>query len=207
MNFFKFSLSLFILIFIISSCKNQPTVSTLAGKYHMTIVLKNKEKIKEDIKKDISGSVEKTNISIRTSANDSLEEIDITAIDTSTPEGKVEYAVQKMAEGMDSIQKFTEDYIQEIKPKLGSSIADVFDGLVSGLENLSFDVELQEDGDIKLSGFLNFVTSDLSWTVEGNEIVLKSKNDETKRLPIISQNKDGFVCEYEEYLINMQRIK
>jgi hypothetical protein len=137
------------------------------------------------------------------------EEIDLSEIDTTTPEGKIEYAAQKMAKEFAKVGKTMGKEMAEMGGLFGNLGTGLLDGLSSMLEGQRFDVELQADGDVKIKGLglLAMATSDKKWSVVDNDLVITDVNGKEEARGMIVPDATGFTVEHKELMIRFVKKK
>jgi hypothetical protein len=190
-------LSLFVLSLI--SCKTAPDKASLAGDYSIKAEWKNKEKIQSDVKKELEGTWQKVSDDLSKAKEDLESDFDLSTIDTTTTEGKIEYASKKLAKEVSSAGM----KVGESAGDLGKSVSDLVINKLGGLESvindLNLDITLQPDGDIKTKGLTSLFTVNKSWDVVGDEMIIKdAKSEEVINAAIVSSDDKGFVLEYKE---------
>jgi 5-hydroxyisourate hydrolase-like protein (transthyretin family) len=197
----------FIFITTLVSCKNEPTKQSLVGKYEVQVELKDKEEIKNKIKDEMGKAADDVKIDIQTSKENIKDEIDLASTDTTTTEGKIEYAAQLMAKEMAESGLELGKAAGKMTKSMGAMASGLFDGIENILSDQRFDVELQEDGDVKLPGMVSIFAPNVTWAVEGNTLIIKRSNDADQRLEIVSHDASGFVCTVDKVRIIAKRKK
>jgi hypothetical protein len=198
--------SIYFMAFCISftACQLPPTKESLAGKYVVTATLLEKEEIKDKIRTDVDQAKKelKQNIS---DAKKELQDIDLSDIDTTTAEGKLEYYSRKVASDIGSSVLEMETGLSGLMDGLAGLSTAPIDALESILENSNINVELQQDGDVKLSGMFSIASSNLMWDVEGEEIVVKQNENEKARITITHRDDNGFNGIYEKWKVRFNK--
>lgn len=204
MKYLLFS-ALFVCTFM--ACSPQPT--DMVGTYLVSAEIKESTLKREDIKKQIKEALSKAGEDIEKSRQEMMEDLDLENIDTSTFEGKMEYLGKSFGAQLGNLGinlgKASQDF--------GSFIAEIADGSLnfttSLLKNIEFQVELQEDGDVKVKNKLtSFGMNDSKWRVENGEFILSNSNDkEESRFKIKDRSSNGFVLEKDEVLLHFNKAE
>jgi hypothetical protein len=190
-------LSLFVLSLI--SCKTAPDKASLAGDYSIKAEWKNKEKIQSDVKKELEGTWQKVSDDLSKAQEDLESDFDLSTIDTTTAEGKIEYASKKLAKEVSSVGMKVGESAGDLGKSVGNAALQGLGGLEAMFDGLNLDVTLQPDGDIKTKGMASWVTGNMSWDVVGDEMIIKdAKSEEVINAAIVSSDDKGFVLEYKE---------
>lgn len=196
-NLMKYRMNLFILTFLsvlLIDCNNPINPKTsIAGNYSISAEFKNLSINKEKIQAEMNSGIQ----SMRKEMEDidAKKELSTDGIDTSTAEGKIEYAAKNFAKGMTGFAGAMAEF--------GTSIAQMSLGAVDGLfnssgelmKNFTADVELKEDGTFKASGnpILKFAAAQYSWDVSGDQFIIKNDKDEIQyQIKITEKSADGF---------------
>lgn len=77
------------------------------------------------------------------------------------------------------------------------------------LQNLSFDIELQSDGDIKLKNIFmaQMILGDSRWEIHGKEFRILSENNKSQIFKIENKTRDGFKLKNEELELDFSKKK
>lgn len=193
------------IVFLISCKDTSPQPSDLVGNYTVSLSLSGEALNTEAIKDSINDAMSKANEELKKAKLEMNEELNFSAIDTTTPEGKIEYAAKKLSKTIAEAGLGMGE--------LGKEMGSLFGGLAEGgigmtksiLENMTFDVELQEDGDIKASGsILNIGLNNKSWKVVDDDfIIVDASNKEDQVLKITDRNENGFTLTKDEVVIKL----
>jgi len=204
----KNNVSLFSVLLIVAmihtSCKDAgPNPSEMTGQYTVTAALKEGALNKKAIKDSIITAMESAKEEIAKARLELSEELNLSDIDTSTSEGKIEYATKQFAKTMGETGLNMGD--------IGKDIGGFFGDLATGglglaeslLEKISLDVELQADGDIKTQeSFIAFGLKDAKWEVNGDHFLLHhDQGESTDTLVIVNRDSNGFTLEKDKVLI------
>lgn len=209
LNMKTFFITLFSATFMMSCFDLKPQPSDMVGKYIVSAELKAGTIDKESIKKEIDEAMAKAGEEIETSRKEMMEDIDLESIDTTTVEGKIEYLGKSLGAqvgnlGLD-IGKISKDF--------GALVGDLASGSIdlstAFLKNFKIEIELQEDGDIKVKNRLvSMGFNDGTWKVENGEFVLMDESGKEKdRFKIKDRSSDSFVLEKDELLLTFTKQK
>ena len=195
----------FSFIFLVSCKDSSPQPSDLVGNYTVTLSLRDGAINTSAIKDSINDAMAKASDDLKKARVEMNEELNFSSIDTTTPEGKIEYAAKKFGKTMAEVGLGMGE--------LGKDMGSLFSGLAEGgigmtksiLENMTFDVELQADGDIKSTGsVLNIGLNDKSWKVAGDDfIIIDANNKEDQVLKISERSNTGFTLTKDEVVIKL----
>jgi len=202
----QFFLFTFAFVCILLSCKDtSPQPSDLVGNYTVTLSLRDGAINTTAIKDSINDAMAKASDELKKARIEMNEEFDFSSIDTTTAEGKIEYAAKKIGKSMAEVGLGMGEF--------GKEMGNLFSGLAEGgvgmtksiLENITFDVELQADGHIKSSGSIfNIGINDKSWKVVGDDFILVDANkNEDQVLKISERNDNGFTLTKDEVIIKL----
>ncbi len=193
------------IVFLVSCKDTSPQPSDLVGNYTVTMSLRDGVVNTEAIKDSINDAMSKASEELKKARVEMNEDLNLSAIDTTTPEGKIEYAAKKFG------QSIAEAGLG--MGELGKEMGSLFSGLAEGgigmtksiLENMTLDVELQADGDLKASGsVLNIGLNDKTWKVVGDDFILTDGNkNEDQVLKISERNESGFTLTKDEVIIKL----
>jgi hypothetical protein len=121
-------------------------------------------------------------------------------IDTSTVEGKIEYAAKNFAKGMSGFGEMMAQLGTDLSSLSLSAIDGLFDQTNGLTKNMNADVELKEDGSVKITGnpILKFIAAQLTWDLEGDYFILKNDKGEVEQKLLISdKTSEGFILSNE----------
>jgi hypothetical protein len=192
------------------SCKEQgPHPSDLVGTFKASVEFKEGKMDKKSVSQEINNAMKEVKDEFKKAKSDIETELDLSMIDTTTTEGKIEYAAKKLG------KTFTDasDEIGDLSNDLGN----IFSGLAQDgldlsetlMKNLNANVELQADGDVKIKGsVLSFALSNATWETKGNKFYFYNQPGENAEIFNISQrNDEGFMLENDHILIKLQKIQ
>ncbi len=204
----QFLIFAFAFIFIFSSCKDtSPQPSDLVGSYTVTLSLREGVLNTSAIKDSINDAMTKVGEELKKARLEMNNQLDFSSIDTTTAKGKIEFAAKKFGKSMAEVGIGMGE--------LGKEMGSLFSGLAEGgvgmtkslLENMTFDVELQADGDIKTSRtVVNMGLNDKAWKVVGDEFIVLDKNNiGEKKLKISDRDAKGFTLTNDDILIRFNK--
>lgn len=179
-------------IVLLISCKDtSPQPSDLVGNYTVTLSLRDGVVNTEAIKDSINDAMSKASEELNKAKLEMNEEFNFADIDTTTPEGKIEYAAKKFGKTIAEAGLGMGE--------LGKEMGSLFSGLAEGgigitkslLENMTFDVELQAEGNIMASGsVLNIGLNDKTWKVVGDDFIIMDANQKEDQILKIKERSD-----------------
>jgi len=201
-----FSLIFFCNIILLISCKDtSPQPADLVGNYTVTLSLRDDALNTESIKDSINDAMSKVSEELNKAKLEMNGEFNFADIDTTTPEGKIEFAAKKFGKTMAEVGLGMGEF--------GKDMGSLFGGLAEGgigmtksiLESMSFEVELKADGNIMASGsVLNIGLNDKTWKVVGDDfIILDASNSEDQILKISERNERGFTLTKDKMVIKL----
>jgi hypothetical protein len=184
-----------------ASCKESgPQPVDMVGHYIVSANLSKKAINTDDIKNKISEAMEEAKDNISKSKDEIKKEFDLTMIDTSTVDGKIEYAAKKFGQSMAELGTD----MGELGTEVGSLFSDLTsNGINFGeslLKNLKIEVELQADGDIKVDNtYVLLGLTNATWKVENDQFLLyKDKQEKPDTFLIKERNTEGFTLTKDE---------
>lgn len=193
------------IVFLISCKDTSPQPSDLVGNYTVSLSLSGEALNTEAIKDSINDAMSKASEELKKARVEMNEELNFSTIDTTTSEGKIEYAAKKMSKTIADASLGMGE--------LGKEMGSLFGGLAEGgfgmtkslFENMTFDVELLEGGDIKASSsILNIGLNDKSWKVVGDDFIIVDANKkEDQVLKITDRDENGFILTKDEVVIKL----
>lgn len=200
----KYAIFLFCSLIIFSCKDNSPQPADLVGNYTVEAKLKEKAVDTEAIKDTIAKAMEEASKEIEKARKELNEELDLSNIDTTTLEGKMEYLGKSFGAKMGNIGLEMGDLGKDLGGLIGELAGTGLSLSDQLLRNIKLDVELQADGDIKsTSKFINFGLDNAKWRVENDQFVLvKPEGEETDYFKIIERNDTGFSIEKDKVILN-----
>lgn len=203
------SFVLFGLLFCVCCKDTGPHPSDLVGKYNVSIKLKEDVINKDKIKESVDDAVKDAQAELSKAKEELSKEMDFSHIDTTTMEGKIEYAAKKFGSSMAEIGIGLGEKSNEMG-SLFSDLAGQGVGLgASLLNNIKIILELQADGDIKAKGSLiSLGLSDATWEVKGDDFLLKTRETDTPDVfHIIERSSKGFTLEKDKWVIEFVKVQ
>lgn len=161
---------------------------------------------KEEVKQQIDNAIQEMRKDLGESKEQLMKDMDVSQIDTTTTSGKLEYYFKQLAKPILELGENIAEMAggtSEIVSELGAGGTKVLsDILGSG----KFDVDLNEDGTIKMESILFKEADNMTWVVQGDNFIVKDE-DGTERFNynIVSKSKEGFVLEKDKIQVTFTR--
>jgi hypothetical protein len=191
------------------SCKDtSPQPTSYVGDYEVTLSFDDNIINKEEIQQDINDAVVELKEELSKAKTDMTGELNLNHIDTSTVEGKIEYASKKFGQSMAELGTDIGSLGAEMGIKLSVLAENSLNKAETLLNGVKFDVTLQADGDIKTSGpsVWRFGINDATWKVsEPYFLFQKDKDSKTDSLHIISQDNNGFSIRKDKFVVHLTK--
>lgn len=195
------SLFTFCIFLPFMSCKDLgPNPEIMVGTYQVTGQLKDGTIDTEEISKSVSDAVKDAKVEIQNARKEIDQELDLANIDTTTAEGKIEYAAKKFGKSMSDIGL--------TMGELGKDLGDLFGGLAgegiglaqSILKNINAEIDLQADGDLKAkNSLINISLPNATWQVDGDQFILHTDNKtQSDTFLITKRSGEGFMLSKDE---------
>lgn len=209
----KYKLSLIISVFVISffSCKSEKDIKNeFIGNYDVQIKLGDIPINKTAIKDSIRAGLAEADKALKEAKNEVNSDLKLDKIDTTTAEGKIEYAAKAFGKSMNEVGTSLGSLAKgmgELAAGIAEGGLDMADNI---LKNMHFKVELSKDGIIKGSSvnFSNVSFDGSTWDVRGNKFYIKSKDGATEEEFVIKQHDDkGFIIEKEKTIFTFTKAK
>lgn len=208
------TISKFISILILSSlmaCSSEnSTRKEFAGTYELKIKFEENLLNNENIKDSIRLGLAEAKKAIAAAKEEVSEEFDMKNIDTTTAEGKIEFASKAFGKGMAEMGMS----LGALATEMGTIAGDVADGgfglAENIMKNLKIRLELMEDGKIKGStGSISSISmDDATWDIRNKKFYLKSKKDSSEEeFKIIRKTDNGFELEKNKTKFIFTRIR
>lgn len=184
-----------------------PQPSDMVGQYDVSLELNEEAIDKKSIKKQIDDAMSKADEEIEKSREEMMKDIDLENIDTTTLEGKLEYLGKSFGSKMGNIGLD----IGKLSKDLGGLIGDITNGSIdfstSLLRNLKLDIELQEDGDVKVKNkMVSMGFNNATWKVEGDAFILTKAGEKTKdEYKIVNRDAKGFTIEKDKLQLHFTK--
>jgi hypothetical protein len=208
MRSFVFSIVVFCNIIFFVSCKESgPFPSDMVGNYSVTASLAEGTINKNTIRDSIQMAMEKAEDDLKKAKEEIEKELNLDDIDTTTTEGKIEFAAKKFGKSMADIGVNMGELGKDMG-NLFSNLAEDGIGLSESiLKNINIDVELLQDGKIKTKGGLvSLGLKDATWVVQDDYFLLKTSESDTQdTFRIKDRHTDGFVLEKDKLLITFSK--
>lgn len=190
------------------SCKDTgPHPVDLVGNYVVSARM-NKDIIDKDaIQSEIKAAMQEASSEMAKAKEELAVEMDFNSIDTSTTEGKMEYAAKKFGQSMAEVGMT----FGEAGKNLGDLVSNLaVEGVGLGetiLNNINLEIELQADGDIKAkSTIVNLGLKNATWEVVGDQFILHKENNDTPDTFIIKHRTNtGFTIENDDISIDFNK--
>ena len=137
-----------------------------------------------------------------TSISETVETDLLQDIDTSTMDGKIQYSARQFETSMKALGEGLSDVFNSLA-KTGMNIKN---GL---LEDIRFDAELQEDGDIKIKEMPVdiFQVRDATWAVDGKQFFIFRGQSDTLTFDIVKKSKKQILLQNEDIAIKLDKIQ
>lgn len=183
--------------FVLVACSESgPHPKSMIGLYEVDVTLHDKNIKKntktglQDAKREIQKELEKMEKQF------SAEPMP----DTSTVEGKWEYASREFGKSMQKLGSG----IAESVLSLGEELHNVVNGFPSGLQ---MEVVLQENGamDIKSKSLASAFIPDYTWAVSGDSLILTNESKEKHQFLIKEKTDKGFVLENNTFILHCRK--
>ena len=184
-----------------------PQPSDMVGQFVVSADLNEEAIDKKAIKKDIDDAMKKAGEEIEKSREEMMKDIDLENIDTTTLEGKLEYLGKSFGSKMGNIGLD----IGKLSKDFGGLISDITSGSIdfstSFLRNLKLDIELQEDGDVKVKNkMVSMGFNNATWKVDGDTFILTNSDDNTTdEFKIINRESKGFTLEKDKLQLHFTK--
>lgn len=196
------------ILFSLISCKESgPYPSDMVGNYTVTASLAEGVIDKNAIRDSIQTAMEKAEEDIKKAKEEIEKELNLNDIDTTTTEGKIEFAAKKFGKSMADIGVNMGELGKDMG-NLFSNLAEDGIGLSESiLKNLDIDVELLQDGKIKTKGgIISLGLKDATWLVKDDYFLLKTSESDTQdTFKIKDRHPDGFELEKDKLLITFTK--
>ncbi|MBK8054230.1 MAG: hypothetical protein IPK35_13400 [Saprospiraceae bacterium] len=198
------------ILLVIFSCKDSgPHPSDMVGIYDVKARLKEGTIDKKSVKEEIKSAMEKAGADLKTAKDDIKNDFDLSSIDTSTIEGKLEYAAKNFGKLMTETGLELGDITEELGAALGGIAESGIDFSETMLKMVHLQVELQADGDIKAkNSIFNMGLSDARWEIKGKDfVVIKHDSQQTESMKILKRDDSGFSLEKDNLILEFVKKK
>lgn len=171
-----------------------------AGDYTVRIELDKKLISDEAVQDTINSKMAELKEKLAKAETEMKDSFNLESIDTTTPEGRMEYAAKSFAKGMTGL----------LSPlgELGKSFGEMGAGFAKGgiamlndlVGKMKFNVSLNANGTINTDYDSVDVlgTRNSTWNIEDNKFQLISKDNKIQSFDIVSKKEDGFVLRKDE---------
>lgn len=197
-------------ITVLQSCTNNNPRKEFAGDYTVKIELQEGIIPKSAIKDSIQAGLQQAKEALKNAKTEISDDFNLEKIDTSTPEGKIEYAAKAFGKGMAEFGTAMGEFgrsMGELAIGIANGSIDLADNII---KNIKFDVSLLEDGTIKSNDTSNskFSFDKSTWEIEGKTLYLVDSEKNKEAFKIISKKDDGFVLEKDKVrLVFSKKVK
>lgn len=201
--FFTFSI-----LFSLMACKESgPFPSDMVGNYSVTASLAEGTINKSAIRDSIQTAMEKAEDDIKKAKEEIEKELNLNDIDTTTTEGKIEFAAKKFGKSMADIGVNMGELGKDMGNLFSNLAVDGISLSESILKNINIDVELLQDGKIKTKGgLISLGLKDATWLVNDDYFLLKTNESDTQdTFRIKDRHAEGFVLEKDKLLITFSK--
>jgi hypothetical protein len=191
---------LFALIFFQFCSSNSDNRKDFTGHYNVKLQLDEGTIPKAAIKDSIKAGFAEAKEALKNAKIKINEDIDLSKVDTTTAEGKIEYAAKAFGKGMGEFGIAMGEFgksIGELAAGVASGSLDFADAIIN---KIAFDLDLNDDGSIKAKNtkISNFSFEDANWEVEGKTFYLIDKDKNKEAFEIISKKEDGFILKKDK---------
>lgn len=130
-------------------------------------------------------------------------------IDTSTIEGKIQYSGRQFETSLKTLGKNVAAWGQELSEVFNSLAKTGMNIKNDLLEDIRFDAELQEDGDIKIKEMPVdiFQVRDATWAVDGKQFFIFRGQSDTLIFDIVKKSKNQILLQNKEIAIKLDKIE
>lgn len=205
----KLLLSILVTLTLFSSCAYfGPNPPDMTGIYHVSFSLDDKLMDSKEISNQLNETLVETKAALQNSAREFEKDLNLSEIDTSTIEGKLEYTTKSLVKSFSGLG----EALGSMGETMGTAISDHISGAIgtaiNSLNGLTFTAELQEDGNFNIRGAMSLLDAVQNrWKVDGNDFILYSEqrgNEET-RFKIEDRNKNGFRLKKDGFIMKFER--
>lgn len=184
-----------------------PNPTSMVGLYEVSAQLKDGTVNTNEITKSVSDAMKDVKTEMQKARNEIDQELDLANIDTTTAEGKIEYAAKKFGKSMSDIGL--------TMGELGKDLGNLFGGLAgegvglaqSILKNINAEIDLQADGDLKAnSSLISISLPNATWKVDGDQFILFTDNKaESDTFLITKKSTEGFILSKDELELHFMK--
>jgi hypothetical protein len=195
------SIFTFCSILFLNACKEfGPQPPSMVGTFEVSGKLKDGTIDTDEISNSVSDAMNEVKTEMQKARREIDQEFDLANIDTTTAEGKIEYAAKKFGKSMSDLGLSMGE--------MGKDLGNIFGGLAedgmglaqSILKNINAEIELQADGDVKAkNSLINISLPNASWQVDGDQFILFTDHKAQSDTFLISnKSTEGFILSKDE---------
>lgn len=194
MNFIKTTLSVMAMVILLSCNQFGDPKKEFAGDYKVRVELDKEIFAENAIRDSINLKMAEMKKELGKAQKEMQDSFNLEKIDTTTPEGKIEYAAKSFAKGITGLA----GPLGELGKSLGEMGAGIAKGSVSMIGdligNIRFNVSLNQNGTVSTDyDNVNFFgTRDATWDVRGDKFIITGKDNEKQEFDIIGKKEGGF---------------
>ncbi len=197
---------LFILLFsiIVQSCSTLTNPrKEYAGDYKVKLKLGDDTFPEAAIKDTIKAGLAEAKEALKNVKIKIKDDINLENIDTTTTEGKIEYAAKAFGKGMAEFGLAMGEFgksMGELAIGVANGSIDLADNIFNKIE---FEISLLEDGSIKSENNTidSFSFKDSTWEIEGKTFYLVDKDKNKEAFEIVGKKEDGFILKKDKVKI------
>jgi hypothetical protein len=181
--------------------------ASMVGLYEVRAQLKDGTVNANEITKSVSDAMKDVKTEMQKARIEIDQELDLANIDTTTAEGKIEYAAKKFGKSMSDIGL--------TMGELGKDLGSLFGGLAgegiglaqSILKNINAELELRENGDLKAnSSLISISLPNATWQVDGDQFIMFTDNKaESDTFLITKKSAEGFILSKDELELHFMK--
>lgn len=198
------------ILLVLFSCKDQgPQPADMVGKYEITVRLKEGVADKKSIKSEINEALKKVGDEMEDAKKTLEKEVDLSDIDTSTLDGKIEYNAKVFGKSIAEVGLEMGTLSEDFGDSMSGIAESLLDFSESMIKKIRVEIELLANGDFKTQNKLvNLGYNNSKWEVSGDEFIITNNGDTTtKRLKIIKRDSNGFSVEEEKVILDFNKKK
>jgi predicted regulator of Ras-like GTPase activity (Roadblock/LC7/MglB family) len=180
----------------------------MTGIYHVSFSLDDKLMDSKEFRNQLNETLAETKAAVQNSAQEFEKELNLSNIDTSTIEGKLEYTTKSLVKSFSGLGEALGSMGETMGTAISVHISGAIGTAINSLNGLTFTAELQEDGNFNIGGAMSLLDAGQNrWKVDGNDFILYSEhrgNEET-RFIIEDRNKSGFSLKKDGLIMKFER--
>ena len=208
MNLFLFKISALCLALGACAAKSISPRQQFSGMYKVRIELQKNKLQMPGLRDSVEAGMKSTQKALSEAQH--MTDLDLTKIDTSTIEGKVEYSATAFAKSISQIGIQLGNVGDEIGKYADQLSTESISGLASFLDQQIFEVQLFEDGSIKTKGDMitRFIFKMYLWDVKDNQFVLSDENNNLiQNFEIQERTQNSFVVQNDLLKLHFQKVQ